>query len=174
MCTHTLTDKQRPSEAHSFRPSHQPCLSTVLVSAPQLPVHICSTVLIALSWNLLTRSHHSCELTMLPQKGQYVVSTSSASKQGLAHGQLSKLFFKSMELNLWGRAWLRKPVWAKNSYRTHSALPSTHCQPRHLWHLTKPPEKKYINMEGTKPTTRTLPDGSMSIHNTSKISKQNG
>lgn len=41
----------------------QPCSSAL----PQLSVHTCDIVFVALSWNLLTSSHHSCMQSLPPQ-----------------------------------------------------------------------------------------------------------
>lgn len=77
---------------------------------------------------------------------------------GLAHSQLSKLFCRLVNgTQPMGKSLTdNKACVSREPLQTHSAL-----QWRHLWHLTKLPEKKYINMEWTKPTTRTLPDGSV-------------
>lgn len=105
---------------------------------PQLSVHTCDIVFVALSWNLLTRSHHSCQLTVLPQKGCMKSLPPQALEQGLAHGQLSELFVRLINRTQpMGKSLTdNKTCASRELYKTHFALSSARCPSRHLRHLT--------------------------------------
>lgn len=157
-------------------PRQLSCSSVVLISAPTT---LCSHLQHSICCFVLKSINQITSLLSAdgpPTERMYVVFTSSGSRAGPGTWPT----FKTVLWLINGTQPMGKSLTDKKTcvsrelYKTHSTLSSARCPSRHLWHLTKLPEKIYIKMEATKPTTSTLPDESMSIHKTSKFSKQNG